>query len=96
MDGEHSAWEAGAVLGDVAVWGPGGSEGVRSRDGEFEVGGGVCGAGAARVVSRAALSAGDAVQGPALVEQPDTTTLLASGEVAVVDDAGNLVVYLPG
>ncbi|MGA9690916.1 MAG: hypothetical protein WBR33_05590 [Pseudonocardiaceae bacterium] len=48
------------------------------------------------MVSRAALSAGDAVQGPALVEQPDTTTLLASGEVAVVDDAGNLVVYLHG
>jgi N-methylhydantoinase A len=60
----------------------------RSRD--------VGGAGAARVVSRAGLSAGDAVQGPALIEQPDTTTLLASGEVAVVDDAGNLVVHLHG
>jgi hypothetical protein len=30
-----------------------------------------------------------------LIEQSDTTTLLASGEVAVVDDAGNLVVHLP-
>jgi uncharacterized protein YlzI (FlbEa/FlbD family) len=31
-----------------------------------------------------------------LIEQPDTTTLLASGELAVVDEAGNLVVHLPG
>jgi N-methylhydantoinase A len=48
----------------------------------------------ARVVSRAGLAAGDEVTGPALVEQSDTTTLLAPDEVAVVDDAGNLVVCL--
>jgi N-methylhydantoinase A len=58
----------------------------RSRD--------IGGLGTARVVSRAGLSAGDSVTGPALIEQPDTTTALASGEVAVVDDAGNLVVHL--
>ncbi len=52
------------------------------------------GAGAARVVSRAGLVSGDKVTGPALIEQPDTTTLLADGEVAVVDGAGNLVVHL--
>lgn len=57
----------------------------RSRD--------IGGAGAARVVSRAALVVGDEVRGPALIEQPDTTTLLAVGDVAVVDDAGNLVVH---
>jgi N-methylhydantoinase A len=50
----------------------------------------------ARVVSRAGLAPGDEVRGPALIEQPDTTTLLASGELAVVDEAGNLVVHLPG
>ncbi|MDQ4091887.1 MAG: hydantoinase/oxoprolinase family protein, partial [Actinomycetota bacterium] len=50
----------------------------------------------ARVVSRAGLAAGDEVSGPALIEQSDTTTLLASDEVAVVDDAGNLVVHLHG
>jgi N-methylhydantoinase A len=50
----------------------------------------------ARVVSRAALAAGDKVSGPALVEQPDTTTLLAPGDVGVVDDAGNLVVRPDG
>ncbi|MDQ2789523.1 MAG: hydantoinase/oxoprolinase family protein [Actinomycetota bacterium] len=59
----------------------------RSRD--------IGGAGAVRVVSRASLVVGDEVRGPALIEQPDTTTLLASGEIAVVDDAGNLVVHLP-
>jgi N-methylhydantoinase A len=48
----------------------------------------------ARVVSRAALAAGDEVTGPALIEQSDTTTLLAADEVAVVDDAANLVVHL--
>ncbi|MGH3698036.1 MAG: hydantoinase/oxoprolinase family protein [Pseudonocardiaceae bacterium] len=53
-------------------------------------------AGAARVLSRAGLATGDEVAGPALIEQPDTTTVLAAGEVAVVDDAGNLVVHLPG
>jgi N-methylhydantoinase A len=50
----------------------------------------------ARVVSRAGLAAGDEVRGPALIEQPDTTTLLATDEVAMVDDAGNLVVQLHG
>jgi N-methylhydantoinase A len=50
--------------------------------------------GMARVVSRAALTSGDRVAGPALIEQSDTTTLLAGGEVAVLDDAGNLVVHL--
>jgi N-methylhydantoinase A len=50
----------------------------------------------ARVISRAGLAAGDEVSGPALIEQSDTTTLLAPGEVAVVDHAGNLVVRLDG
>jgi N-methylhydantoinase A len=50
----------------------------------------------ARVVSRAGLAAGDEVSGPALIEQSDTTTLLATDEVAVVDGAGNLVVHLHG
>jgi N-methylhydantoinase A len=50
----------------------------------------------ARVVSRAGLAAGDEVRGPALIEQSDTTTLLAADEIAVVDDAGNLVVRLHG
>ncbi|MGW5646361.1 hydantoinase/oxoprolinase family protein [Saccharopolyspora sp. NPDC003752] len=48
----------------------------------------------ARIVSRAALQTGDEVAGPALIEQPDTTTLLAEDEVAAVDESGNLVVRL--
>jgi N-methylhydantoinase A len=48
----------------------------------------------ARIVSRAALRPGDEVAGPALVEQPDTTTLLADDELATVDESGNLVVRL--
>ena len=48
----------------------------------------------ARVVSRATLRPGDEVHGPALIEQSDTTTLLAPDERAVVDDAHNLVVHL--
>jgi N-methylhydantoinase A len=58
-----------------------------------EIGGASC---RARVVSRAGLKSGDSVTGPALIEQPDTTTLLVDGETAVVDSAGNLVVRLDG
>ncbi|MGH3692571.1 MAG: hydantoinase/oxoprolinase family protein [Pseudonocardiaceae bacterium] len=67
-------------------WDQGEPAGERSR----EIGDTVT----ARVISRAGLAAGDEVSGPALIEQPDTTTLLAGDDVAVVDDAGNLVVYL--
>ncbi|MGH3888639.1 MAG: hypothetical protein ACRDSZ_19105, partial [Pseudonocardiaceae bacterium] len=49
-----------------------------------------------RVVSRAGLAVGDEVSGPALIEQPDTTMLLADDDVAMVDHAGNLVVRLHG
>lgn len=49
-----------------------------------------------RVLSRAGLTSGDEVTGPALIEQPDTTTLLSPDDVAVVGPAGNLVVHLHG
>jgi N-methylhydantoinase A len=44
------------------------------------------------VIDRASLRPGDEVRGPALIEQPDTTTLLLTGDVSEVDEAGNLVV----
>jgi N-methylhydantoinase A len=44
------------------------------------------------VVDRQALAAGDRLEGPAVVEQADATTLLAPGDVATVDAAGNLIV----
>jgi N-methylhydantoinase A len=46
----------------------------------------------ARVISRAGMTPGDTIAGPALVEQRDTTTILAPGDVGTVDDANNLVV----
>ncbi|MGH8883677.1 MAG: hydantoinase/oxoprolinase family protein [Egibacteraceae bacterium] len=46
----------------------------------------------ARVLDRAALAPGDRLEGPALIEQPDSTTLLAAGEGAEVDPPGNLII----
>lgn len=48
---------------------------------------------AARVVSEPGWHRGTKSVGPALIEQSDTTTLLATDETAVVDDAGNPVVH---
>lgn len=48
------------------------------------------------VVARASLAPSDRVEGPALVEQPDTTVVVPPGERAEVDPAGNLVVRLHG
>jgi N-methylhydantoinase A len=45
----------------------------------------------AAVYDRAALKAGDAFDGPAIIEQDDTTTLLMPGWRAHVDGLGNLV-----
>jgi N-methylhydantoinase A len=45
----------------------------------------------AAVYDRAVLKAGDAFNGPAIIEQDDTTTLLTPGWRAHVDGLGNLV-----
>jgi N-methylhydantoinase A len=45
----------------------------------------------ARVFDRAAMAAGFTFQGPAIVEQPDTTTLVEPGWRGRVDDVGNLI-----
>jgi N-methylhydantoinase A len=50
----------------------------------------------AAVVARATLGPGDRLEGPAVVEQADATTLLAADDVAEVDAAGNLVVQVGG
>ncbi len=50
----------------------------------------------ARIVARAGLERGDEVTGPALIEQPDTTTLLARDDIALVDESDNLVVRQHG
>jgi N-methylhydantoinase A len=46
------------------------------------------------VHDRAALRPGDAISGPALIEQLDSTTLLFPGDRAVVDPYLNLLVEL--
>jgi N-methylhydantoinase A/oxoprolinase/acetone carboxylase beta subunit len=50
--------------------------------------------GRAAVVGRGALAAGETVTGPALVRQPDATTLLEPGDRARVDELGTLVVEI--
>lgn len=47
----------------------------------------------AAVVDRSTLVAGDAIRAPAVVEQPDTTTVVPDGWLARVDDHGNLVLH---
>jgi N-methylhydantoinase A len=50
----------------------------------------------ARVISRGMLAPGDALAGPALIEQSDTTTLLADGDHAHIDDHHNLIITFRG
>jgi N-methylhydantoinase A len=54
--------------------------------------GGECQWVTASVLSRAELAPGACLDGPAVVEQPDATTLLRPGDRAEVDDRHNLVV----
>ncbi len=51
---------------------------------------------AARVAHRADLTPGDTVTGPALIEQSDTTTLIAPGDTGEVDEAHNIVITRHG
>jgi N-methylhydantoinase A len=50
----------------------------------------------ARVFDRAALGHGARLEGPAVVEQPDTTVLLPGGHVGEVDRFGNLIIRREG
>jgi N-methylhydantoinase A/oxoprolinase/acetone carboxylase beta subunit len=49
---------------------------------------------ACRIVGRAALSPGDELIGPAIVEEPDSTTLIAPGDVVRVGPTGILEIDL--
>jgi N-methylhydantoinase A len=44
-----------------------------------------------RIYARERLLAGDQIPGPAIVEQPDSTTVIPPGARARIDDIGNLV-----
>ncbi len=59
---------------------PTGTRAVRHRGGTVT----------ATVFSRATLGAGATIQGPAIIEQQDTTTWLAPGWTATVDRIGTL------
>ena len=48
------------------------------------------------ILRRESLGPGSTLEGPAVIEQLDTTTVLPPGCRAAVDDAGNLVVDVPG
>ncbi|RME19382.1 MAG: hypothetical protein D6806_18415 [Deltaproteobacteria bacterium] len=48
-----------------------------------------------RVIERAMCKPGEKIQGPALVEEPETTTVVPSGAVAWLDELGYLHVELP-
>ena len=47
------------------------------------------------IYERASLVVGDVIQGPTVIEQLDSTTVLAAGERAIVDGYGNLIIDLP-
>ena len=49
---------------------------------------------AARVLWRPALKAGQTVEGPAVIDEPNATTLIDSGDVATVSPAGHLIIDL--
>jgi N-methylhydantoinase A len=46
------------------------------------------------VYNRQTLLAGNVIQGPAVIEEPATSTLLGSGDTATIDDYGQIVVEL--
>jgi N-methylhydantoinase A len=48
----------------------------------------------AAVFERAAMGLGSQIAGPAIIEQPDSTTLLHPGQIARVDAQGNLLITL--
>jgi N-methylhydantoinase A len=50
----------------------------------------------AALYRRESLAPGQAIEGPAVIEQLDTTTLLYPGDACVVDDWGNLEISLAG
>jgi N-methylhydantoinase A len=45
---------------------------------------------------RAGLPAGACLEGPAIIEQPDTTVVVYPGQVCTVDPAGNLIIRIRG
>ena len=47
------------------------------------------------ILRRTSLSPGHTLEGPAIIEQLDSTTVLPPGFHAAVDDVGNLIIDVP-
>ena len=47
-----------------------------------------------RILWRPQLAAGTEIAGPALIEEPNSTTLIAPGDRAAIDPSGNIIVTL--
>jgi N-methylhydantoinase A len=45
-----------------------------------------------RIVWRPSLAAKTRIEGPAVIEEPNATTLVYPGDVATVSDAGHLII----
>jgi N-methylhydantoinase A len=78
---------------DWTAAGPDGTPALEPRDVDLDRHGGVR---RAEVVSRTALATGDRLEGPCVVEEPATTTLVLPGQRLDVDDLGNLVIEEAG
>lgn len=77
-----------SLQGTVQVGTQTGSAGVTSRQACFDPAEGFCDV---RIFQRSALEAEDPIEGPAIIEQPDTTTVVYPGDSAYVDGHNNLV-----
>jgi N-methylhydantoinase A len=49
---------------------------------------------AARILWRPALAAGTEIRGPAVIEEPNSTTLVGPGDRAMVDGSGHITITL--
>jgi N-methylhydantoinase A len=49
---------------------------------------------ATRIAWRPSLSAGAVVEGPAIIEEPNATTLIHPGDIACVSVAGHLIIAI--
>jgi N-methylhydantoinase A len=67
--------------------GPGAATSVTQRDVQFSVG-----THATRIHARDDICAGDRIEGPAIIQQPDTTIAIDPGAVGIVDGCGNILI----
>jgi N-methylhydantoinase A len=48
-----------------------------------------------RILWRPSLPVGFTVKGPAVIEEPNSTTLVHPGDLAIVDEAGHITIAIP-